>query len=93
MTQTIRCLAPGCRSFGNAEAGLDVYAVHPAFSEYTEVPLCALCAGDARDIGVQTVKLLEARALIRRHEVVVMREEFFRQFISKELPNDASAAA
>lgn len=83
MAQGIRCSAPGCRSFGNTSGGLDVYAVDPALCGYTEVPLCSGCSCDAVRYGVRTVRLLEARAMIMRHEVVVAREDFFMQFALK----------
>ena len=81
-----RCVAPGHRYVSVITMDIMVgwcleWAVDPTDAEYREVHLCRWCANDARQAGVHTVELAEARKIIRQHEKDMERAAFFRQFV------------
>ena len=89
-----KCAAPGHSPLVDLkEDSLKPWAVHPDFSEYQEVHLCARCASDAREAGVRTVELSEARKIIERHAIAVQRVEFFRSFIPAMQEESEAGAA
>lgn len=89
----VRCFAPRCKSAGSSGHDLrDLMAVDPELCEYREIPLCPLCAADARDAGARTVELFEARRVIKRHELDVERKQFFLQFVPAQEENQAMSA-
>ncbi len=89
-----KCVAPGHNPLAElTEDNLKPWAVHPEFSEYHEVHLCARCASDARQEGVRTVELSEARKIIERHAIAVQRVEFFRSFIPATQEESEAGAA
>ena len=90
-----KCVAPGHEFtpvlYAETLPGLTVeWAVNPEDSEYQEVHLCRKCATDARDAGVRTVEISEARKIIRRHKITMERAEFFRSFVRTQ-PEETQA--
>lgn len=81
-----KCAAPGHRhaSFRVADSfpGFTTqWAVYPEDAAWQEVHLCRDCASDARQEGVRAVELTEARKILKRHEMDMAREVFFRRFV------------
>ncbi len=79
-----KCVAPGHKPASVLDTTPDwvrEWAVHPADSVYQEVHLCRKCASDARELGVRTVELTEARKIIRAYNLEQERKSFFLQFV------------
>ena len=69
------------------------WAVHPEDAEWQEVHLCRTCATDARQAGVRTVELPEARKIVRRHAIAVERAAFFRSFVPAPVQEESKSGA
>lgn len=90
----MRCSAPSCRSLGNVgNDHREILVINPELCEYREILLCKVCAAEARSYGVSTVELLEARKIIRQHELDIERAEFFLQFVPAQQEENQAMSA